>query len=70
MPRRYIRTLMKTIRPRVWLADPDVIDLWLRRHRSPLTRSVYLRDIRRLMRWTGRKLGWNYPDQSRLSRTA
>jgi hypothetical protein len=56
MRERYIATVMVTIEPRARLADADVIELWLCRQRSPLTRSVYLRDIRRLLCSTGRKL--------------
>jgi site-specific recombinase XerD len=47
---------METIEPRPPLTDSDVIELWLARQRSPLTRSVYLRDIRKLLAWSGRKL--------------
>jgi integrase/recombinase XerD len=49
---------METIEPPVstGLTDAKVIDLWVQRQRSPLTRSVYQRDIRRLMRTTGLKL--------------
>jgi integrase/recombinase XerD len=47
---------METIEPRARLADTDVIELWLCRQRSPLTRSAYLRDISRLLRSTGRAL--------------
>jgi hypothetical protein len=34
------------------LKDADGIDLWLSGQRSPLTRSVYRRDINRLLVWT------------------
>jgi integrase/recombinase XerD len=47
---------METIEPRARLADSDVIELWLCRQRSPLTRSVYQRDIGRLLRSTSRTL--------------
>jgi site-specific recombinase XerD len=49
---------MEIIAPRLplRLTDTDVIDLWLRRQRSPLTSSVYRRDINRLLVWTERKL--------------
>jgi integrase/recombinase XerD len=42
---------METISPRVplRLTDTNVIDLWLNRQRSPLTRSVYRRDINQLL---------------------
>ena len=58
MRERYISTVMETIAPSVspGLNDPKVIELWTQRQRSPLTRSVYLRDIRRLLRTTGLKL--------------
>jgi len=58
MRERYISTVMETINPPVSprLTDAKVIELWLRRQRSPLTRSVYRRDIRRLLRETGLKL--------------
>jgi site-specific recombinase XerD len=56
MRERYISTVMETIEPPARLADIDVIELWLARQRSPLTPSVYLRDIRRLLRSTARKL--------------
>jgi len=38
------------------LTDAKVIELWAQRQRSPLTRSVYLRDIRRLLSATSLKL--------------
>jgi integrase/recombinase XerD len=49
---------METIDPQVaaGLTDADVIELWLRRQQSPLTRSAYERDIRRLLSWTGKGL--------------
>jgi integrase/recombinase XerD len=48
---------METISPvPAGLTDAKVIDLWVQRQRSPLTRSVYQRDIRRLLRTTGLKL--------------
>lgn len=58
MPQRYIRTVMETITPQASeiLSDADVTELWLNRQRSPLTRSVYRRDISRLLRSTGRAL--------------
>jgi site-specific recombinase XerD len=59
MRQRYISTVMETIGPRVsaaGLTDINVIELWARRQRSPLTESAYLRDIRRLLRSTGLKL--------------
>ena len=58
MPQRYITTVMETIQPRASnrLSDSEVIELWLRRQRSPLTRSVYRRDIGRLLRSTSRTL--------------
>ena len=58
MPHRYIRTVIEFIAPKVplRLSDTDVIELWLNRQRSPLTRSVYLRDINRLLRSTDWKL--------------
>jgi hypothetical protein len=42
---------METIKPFVSneMDDSDVIELWLSRQRSPLTRSVYQRDINRLL---------------------
>jgi len=42
--------------PSPGLTDANVIELWAQRQRSPLTRSVYLRDIRRLLGSTGLKL--------------
>src|SRR5436190_12586298 len=47
MRERYISTVMETIDPPVssGLTDAKVIELWTQRQRSPLTRSVYLRDI-------------------------
>ena len=58
MRERYIRTVMETIEPRFQAkpTDADVVELWLRRQRSPLTKSVYQRDIRRLLCWTGAPL--------------
>lgn len=49
---------METIDPRVsqGLADADVIELWLLRQQSPLTRSCYERDIRRLLSSAGKLL--------------
>jgi integrase/recombinase XerD len=49
---------METIAPRLplRLTDTEVIELWLRRQRSPLTGSVYRRDINRLLRSTDRTL--------------
>jgi integrase/recombinase XerD len=49
---------MEIIAPRLplRLTDTDVIDLWLNRQRSPLTRSVYQRDVTRLLRSTDRTL--------------
>ena len=50
---------METIAPRVsfQLSDADAVALWLSRQRSPATRSVYRRDINRLIVWTDRTLG-------------
>jgi site-specific recombinase XerD len=58
MPQRYIRTVMEIIAPRVPLqsTDADAIDLWLSRQRSLATRSVYRRDISRLLAANERKL--------------
>jgi site-specific recombinase XerD len=58
MPQRYIRIVMEIIALRVplRLTDGQVIDLWLSRQRSPLTRSVYRRDINRLLAATDRKM--------------
>jgi hypothetical protein len=54
----HISTVMTSCDPRVaqGLTDPDVIELWLLRQQSPLTRSCYERDIRRLLGWTGKSL--------------
>lgn len=62
MRERCITKVMETIEPHATLAHPDVIELWLSRQRSPLTQTVYLREVRRLRRSTGRKL----PDTSPL----
>src|SRR5450432_3596413 len=58
MPQHYITTVMEIIDPRVaaGLADADVIELWLHRQQSPLTRSAYERDIRKLLAWAGKPL--------------
>jgi integrase/recombinase XerD len=58
MPEHHITTVMETIDPNVTagLSDADVIELWLYRQPSPLTRSAYERDIRRLRSWTGKTL--------------
>lgn len=49
---------METIKPpgSKGLTDSEVIELWLCRQRSPLTRSVYRRDIGRLLRLMSRTL--------------
>jgi hypothetical protein len=49
---------MRTCDPRVAsaLTNPDVIKLWLLRQQSPLTRSCYERDIRRLLGWMGKPM--------------
>jgi len=58
MRERYISTVMETIDQPIssGLTDAKVIELWAQRQRSPLTRSVYLRDIRRLLSATSLKL--------------
>lgn len=59
MRERYIRTVMETsTKPLVskGLSDVEVIDLWLRRQRSPATRSVYRRDVGRLTTWSDKTL--------------
>ena len=38
------------------LTDDNVIELWLHRQPSPLTRSCYKRDINRLLKWSGKGL--------------
>ena len=55
----HITTVMETIDPQVaaGLTDANVIELWLHRQPSPLTRSVYERDIRPLRTWTGKGMG-------------
>lgn len=49
MPEHPIRTLMNHTNPRVsaGLTDANVIELWLQRQPSPLTRSCYQRDANR-----------------------
>ena len=49
---------METIQPHApnRSSDSEVVELWLRRQRSPATRSVYRRDIGRLLRSTSRTL--------------
>ena len=63
MPQRYIRTVMETIEPRVStrMDDAEVIELWLRRQRSPATRSVYRRDVGRLTTWSDKTLAETDP---------
>ena len=58
MAQRYIRTVMETSQPLVAksLSDPEVAELWLRRQRSPATRSVYRRDVGRLTTWSDKTL--------------
>ena len=58
MPEHHITTVMETIDPQVaaGLGDAEIIELWLHRQPSPLTRSAYERDIRRLRSWTGKRL--------------
>ena len=38
------------------LSDAEVVELWLRRQRSPATRSVYRRDMARLGTWSDKTL--------------
>jgi integrase/recombinase XerD len=38
------------------LSDVEVVELWLRRQRSPATRSVYRRDVGRLATWSDKTL--------------
>ena len=63
MPQRYIRTVMETSQRGVskGLSDSDVIGLWLRRQRSPATRSVYRRDVGRLTAWSDKILAQTDP---------
>ena len=58
MTEHHITTVMETIDPHIaaGLSDTNVIELWLHRQPSPLTRSAYERDIRRLRSWTGKGL--------------
>jgi integrase/recombinase XerD len=58
MRERYIRTVMETSKPPVpkGLSDFEVVELWLRRQRSPATRSVYRRDVGRLTTWSDKTL--------------
>lgn len=51
---RYIRTVMETIHPSAQsMPEAEVIELWLRRQRSPATRGAYRRDMNRLLTWAG-----------------
>jgi site-specific recombinase XerD len=54
---------METIEPRVStrMDDAEVIELWLRRQRSPATRSVYRRDVGRLTTWSDKTLAETDP---------
>jgi site-specific recombinase XerD len=63
MPQRYIRTVMETSQPTgsKGLTDAAVIELWLRRQRSSLTRSVYRRDMARLGTWSDKTLSETDP---------
>jgi len=58
MRERYIRTVMETIQPAAdkGLTESGMVELWLNRQRSPLTRSVYQRDINRLLGWFDKTL--------------
>ena len=58
MRERYIRTVMETIQPAAdkGLTESGMVELWLNRQRSPLTRSVYRRDIARLLDWSDKTL--------------
>ena len=62
-PTTHTTTVMETIDPHVaaGLTDAEVIELWLHRQPSPLTRSAYERDIRRLHSWTGKELARTNP---------
>ena len=63
MPQRYIRVVMETSKPigSKGLSDHEVVELWLRRQRSPLTRSVYRRDVGRLTTWSDKTLAETDP---------
>ena len=64
MGQRYITTLMETItQPESQTAptEAEVTELWLCRQRSPHTRSVYQRDLRRLRGWTSAPLAGTGP---------
>ena len=64
MRERYIRTVMETSRQPLrskGLSDSEVVELWLRRQRSPATRSVYLRDVGRLTTWSDKTLAETDP---------
>jgi integrase/recombinase XerD len=49
---------METIQPAAdkGLIEPEMVGLWLNRQRSLLTRSVYRRDINRLLNWSDKTL--------------
>ena len=49
---------METIQPAAdkGLTESGMVELWLNRQRSPLTRSVYRRDIARLLDWSDKTL--------------
>jgi site-specific recombinase XerD len=64
MRERYIRSVMETITQPIGskgLSDTEIIDLWLRRQRSSLTRSVYQRDMGRLTTWSDKTLAETDP---------
>ena len=72
MDERYIRTVMGTSQAPAAqrVTDEEVIELWLRRQRSPLTRSVYRRDISRLLAVTRKSLPDHNPiDLERFAET-
>lgn len=72
MDERYIRTVMETSQPSdpQGVTDEEVVELWLRRQRSPLTRSVYRRDINRLLTVTRKSLPDHTPiDLERFAET-
>ena len=49
---------METIQPAAdkGLTESGMVELWLNRQQSPLSRSVYRRDINRLLNWSGKPL--------------
>ena len=49
MNERNISGIMSSSKAIYSIEESEVIELWLRRQRSPLTRGVYARDIRRLL---------------------